>query len=49
MDAFVSQDERRAADERNRVVLISRRWDQVSNDEFEATEANKPGLRGERV
>ena len=34
------------ADERNRVVLIPRRWDQVSDDEFEATEANKPGTPG---
>ena len=39
-----------AADERNRVVLISRRWDQVLRATIrKATEANKPGLRGERV
>jgi hypothetical protein len=37
------------ADERNRVVLISRRWDQVLRHERRTTEANKPGLRGERV
>ena len=48
MDAVVSQDGRHAADERNRVVLIPRRWDQVLGD-TKATEANKPGLRGERV
>src|SRR5438128_1287498 len=33
---------RRGADERNRVVLISRRWDQVCRCHRRATEANKP-------
>ena len=34
---------------RRRVVLISRRWDQVAGDDLRATVAIKPGHRGERV
>jgi hypothetical protein len=48
MDAAVSQDVRRSRVRSSRVVLIPRRWDQANRDDLFATEANKPGLRGER-
>jgi hypothetical protein len=47
MDAKAVLDERGRCGRRNRVVLISRRWDQAYRGERRATEAIKPGLRGE--
>ena len=50
MDAEAVRDERGRCGRRNRVVLISRRWDQVSWMLIrEATVARTPGHRGERA
>jgi len=49
MDAGASRDERRDRGRPRRVVLIPRRWDQARRRVYRATEAKKPGLRGERV
>jgi hypothetical protein len=49
MDAQAALDERRRRIRQRRVVLISRRWDQVSSDDLETTVAKKPGHRGERA
>jgi len=47
MDAKAVQDERGRCGRRNRVVLISRRWDQVCRDDRQSTVARKAGHRGE--
>jgi len=46
MDAFELPDEQRRCGRRKRVVLISRRWDQVLSDEFKATVAIKARTPG---
>ena len=43
MDAVVPQDVRRSRVRSSRVVLIPRRWNQVSGDDPPTTGASKPG------
>jgi hypothetical protein len=49
MDAFGLHDEQRGGGRRKRVVLISRRWDQVCGDDHRRRWLEKPGHRGEHV
>jgi hypothetical protein len=48
VDAEGAFDERRQRGRQSRVVLMPRRWHQVGGIIPLATEARKPGLRGER-